>query len=439
MEESIWRKALWGGYNILLGGGALVASPLLAYKVAATPRWRVGWEERVALELPPEPQGEPVFWIHAVSVGEVMAVSPLVKALREKYPQASIYLSTVTETGKETVLERVGRYIDHHLFLPLDWAPLVGRVVRRICPQLFALVETEIWPNLLRSLALKGTQVVLVNGRISPSSFEGYGKAQPLLRHVWRYFQSMAMQSPRDAARILALGAPNEKVVVAGNLKYDQAILQLEEVDPREVLERFRLSRDEEVIVAGSTHPGEEELILDAFVSLRGEFPHLTLLLAPRHPRRRDEVESVLRDRGMAWVLRTQIEERKGEPVILLDTLGELAAAYSVARIALVGGSWIDRGGHNPLEPAFFAKSILMGPSYFNFVDMVEDLRRGGGIRVVAREDLEKEMRAFLADEGKASSMGERARGVLLRNKGALDRHMELIQTLLSGGPEEAL
>ena len=408
-----------------------MTSPLLLYKVAVTPRWRVGWEERVSLELPPRPQGEPVFWIHAVSVGEVIAVSPLVEALRKAYPQAAIYLSTVTETGKETALERVGRFIDHHLFLPLDWAPFVSRVVKRISPHLFAVVETEIWPNLLRSLALKGAQIILVNGRISPSSFEGYSKALPFLKYVWRYFQCMAMQSSRDAARILALGAPNEKVVVAGNLKYDQALIQLEEVDSREVRRRFCLTQDEEVVVAGSTHPGEEELILDAFISLREEFPRLTLILAPRHPRRRDEVESVLRDRGMAWVRRTQIERRRGEPVILLDTVGELAAAYSVARVALVGGSWIDRGGHNPLEPAFFAKPVLMGPSYFNFVDMVEDLKRGGGIRIVPSGDLRKEMRSLLTGIEETHSLGERARRVLMKNRGALDRHMELIQGVL--------
>ncbi len=431
MRESIWRKALWGGYNLLLGGGALVASPLLAYKVAATPRWRVGWEERVALELPPAPQGEPVIWVHAVSVGEVIAVSSLVAALRDRYPGASIYLSTVTETGKETALERVGRYIDHHLFLPLDWAPLVGRVVRRIKPHLFAVVETEIWPNLLRSLALHGCRVVMVNGRISPSSFQGYSRVVPLLKQVWPYFRFMAMQSSRDAARILTLGAPHEKVVVAGNLKYDQAILQLEKVDPQEVRERFHISPEEEVVVAGSTHPGEEEVILDAFLALKKEYPTLVLLLAPRHPRRRDEVEALLASRGVSWVRRTEIEKRKDQPVILLDTVGELAGAYSVATLALVGGSWIERGGHNPLEPAFFARPILMGPSYFNFRDMVEDLRRGGGIKIVSPGELEEEMRSLLTGAEYARALGEKARKVLIKNRGALEKHLELIQDAL--------
>jgi len=403
----------------------------LAYKVAATPRWRVGWEERVALELPPAPRGEPVIWIHAVSVGEVIAVSPLVMALRERYPQASIYLSTVTETGKETALERVGRYIDHHLFLPLDWGPLVKRVVGRIRPHLFAVVETEIWPNLLRTLALRGSQVVMVNGRISPSSFSGYSRAVPLLRQIWPYFRFMAMQSPRDAARIMALGAPNEKVLVAGNLKYDQAIIQLEKVEPQEVRERFRVSPEEEVVVAGSTHPGEEEVILDAFLDLKGEFPGLVLLLAPRHPRRREEVESLLGERGVSWVRRTEIEKRRDQPVILLDTVGELAAAYSMAALALVGGSWTDVGGHNPLEPAFFARPILMGPSYFNFRDMVEDLKGAGGIRIVFSEDLAGEMKSLLMDREGAASLGERAREVLMRNRGALDRHLELLQGAL--------
>ena len=432
MKESIWRRALWGGYNLLLGGGALVASPFLALKVAATPRWRVGWEERVALELPPEPRGEPVIWIHAVSVGEVIAVSPLLSALRDLYSEGSIYLSTVTETGKETALERVGKFIDHHFFLPLDWSPMVRRVVKRVRPRVFAVVETEIWPNLLRSLALEGSEVLMVNGRISPSSFRGYSRVTPLLSQVWRYFRTMAMQSPRDAARVLALGAPQEKVVVAGNLKYDQAILQLEGVDPREMRERFRISPDEEVIVAGSTHPGEEEVILDAFLSLKREFPSLVLLLAPRHPRRRDDVEALFREKGVSWVRRTEMEKRKDHSVILLDTVGELASAYSVATLALVGGSWVDRGGHNPLEPAFFAKPILMGPSYFNFKDMVEDLKEEGGICIVSPHALKKEIKALLLDGDRAAAMGERARKVLMKNRGALERHLGLIQDALA-------
>ena len=410
-----------------------MASPVLAYKVATTPRWRVGWDERITLSLPPVPQGAPVLWFHAVSVGEVIGISPLVRAMRERYPHATIYLSTVTATGKDTALDKLGDVIDHHFFLPLDWSFLVKRVVSRIKPRLFVVMETEIWPNLLHVLALRGTKIALVNGRLSPSSFSSYSKVTPFLKSVLGFFNVMAVQSPRHAARSIFLGAPQERVVVAGNLKYDQVVTQLEGINPQEVRAIMGLEAGEEVLVAGSTHPGEEALLFDAFHNLKREFPHLVLLLAPRHPRRREEVEGLLREKGFSWVRRTEIERRRREPVILLDSVGELAGAYSMARLAFVGGSLVDKGGHNPLEPAFFSKPILMGSSYYNFREVVDDLLRRGGIHLTSSSSLLEDMRSLLVDKDHASLMGERARGVLMENKGALRRHLELLEALLTG------
>lgn len=432
VKEPFLRRVLWGGYNLLLGGAGVVASPILAYKMAITPRWRVGWDERITLSLPPAPQSDPVIWFHAVSVGEVMGIAPLVRAMRERYPHASIYLSTVTATGKDTALERLGDVMDHHFFLPLDWSFLVKRVVSRVKPRLFVVMETEIWPNLLHVMALRGTKIAMVNGRLSPSSFKRYCSASPLLKSVLGFFHVMAMQSPRHAARTIFLGAPQERVKAVGNLKYDQVVAQLEGVNPQEVRAIMGLKEGEEVLVAGSTHPGEEALLLDAFSSLKREFPHLVLLLAPRHPRRREEVEGLIRGKGFSWVRRTEIERRRQEPVILLDSVGELAGAYSMARLVFVGGSLVDRGGHNPLEPAFFSKPILMGPSYYNFREVVDDLLRREGIHLTSPSSLLEDMRAFLKDRGRASLMGRRAREVLMENKGALKRHLELLEPLLT-------
>jgi len=245
------------------------------------------------------------------------------------------------------------------------------------------------------------------------------------------------MQSPRHAARSLFLGAPQERVVVAGNLKYDQVVAQLEDVDPRWVRDSMGLEEGEEVLVAGSTHPGEEALLLDAFYNLKREFPHLVFLLAPRHPRRREEVEGLMREKGFSWVRRTEIERRRQEPVILLDSVGELAGAYSMARLAFVGGSLVDKGGHNPLEPAFFSKPVLMGPSHYNFREMVDDLLRKGGIHLTSPSSLLEDMRSLLKDRGRASLMGRRAREVLMENKGALGRHVELLEVLLARGDQQ--
>ncbi len=431
MKDPLYHRVLWAGYNMLLGGGALVASPLLAYKVATTPGWRAGWDERMAVTLPPSPQGDPVLWIHAVSVGEVIGVSPLVRAMRSRHPHASIYLSTVTTTGKETALERLGGVIDHHLFLPLDWSFLVRRVVARIKPQLFVVMETEVWPNLLHALALRGAKVAMVNGRLSPSSFDGYHRVVPLSKIVLGFFHVMAMQSPRDAARILALGASQEKVRVAGNLKYDQVASQLEDIDSQGIQASMGLKEGEEVLVAGSTHPGEEAILLDAFYKLKEEFPRLVLILAPRHPRRREEVEGLMRERGLSWVRRTEIEKRGQEPVILLDSIGELAGVYSMATLVFVGGSLVDKGGHNPLEPAFFSKPVLMGPSYYNFREVVDDLLEKGGIHLTSPSSLVEDMRSLLKDRGRTFLMGEKARRILMENKGALGRYMELLEALM--------
>ncbi len=431
MKEPLPRRLLWGGYNLLLGGLGLAASPYLLYRVAVTPRWRVGWDERVALVLPPAPAGAPSIWIHAVSVGEVTAVSPLVMRLRERYPHATLYLSTVTETGKETALEKVGRFIDHHLFLPLDWSPMVNRVTRRVKPDLMLVMETEIWPNLYRAVKVGGGRVMTVNGRISPSSFGGYSRIAPLFRRVLNYVDIMALQSAGDAARLLSLGAPVNKVIATGNLKYDQAITQLEGVDPKRVREDFRLGEEEEVLVAGSTHPGEEEIVLDAFKSLQEGHPGLVLLLAPRHPRRREEVETLLREKGLPWVRRTCIDERRGERVILLDTVGELAAAYSMARVAFIGGSLVDKGGHNPLEPAFFKVPIVMGDSHYNFRDMLNTMLERRGVLITSAHNLHKDLAYFLSHPSEAADMGEAAHRVLLENRGALERHMQLIESLL--------
>lgn len=408
-----------------------MVSPYLVYRLATTPRWRVGWDERIALTVPPVPSGSPSLWIHAVSVGEVIAVSPLVMRVRECYPDATIYLSTVTETGKDTALEKVGRYIDHHLYLPLDWSPLINRVAKRVRPDLLLVVETEIWPNLYRAVRIQGGKVMLVNGRISSSSFGGYSRIGPLLRRVLDYVDIISLQSSRDAARILSLGAPMKKVIVTGNLKYDQAIIQLEKVDSQEIRKTFGLRGDERVLVAGSTHPGEEEIVIDAFKTLHKTYPELVLLLAPRHPRRREEVEAVLRGRNQLWVRRTCIGERKREPVILLDTVGELAGAYSMAQVAFVGGSLVEKGGHNPLEPAFFKVPIVMGNSYHNFRDILNALLENRGVVLTSARNLERDLAYLLSHPAEAREMGEAAHRVLLKNRGALDHHMKLIESLL--------
>ena len=377
-------------------------------------------------ELPPEPR----CWIHAVSVGEAIAAIPLVEAIGRRWPELSIVLTTVTATGARVVADRLSGVVTHRYF-PLDLPGPVRRALDGVRPRFFIAMETELWPNFLVTLAARGVPSMIANGRISDRSFPRYRLVRGLLARVLRRVSVFAMQSQEDARRIIALGAPPERVMVTGSLKTDQA------VDDPAATERWQrlIGRraSERVWVAGSTHRGEEEIVLDAFLRLRARTPELVLLLAPRHPDRTEEVERAVRARGLEPLRRTALpRERPRDAVILLDTVGELAELYRVADVVYVGGSLVPTGGHNMLEPALRGKPVLFGPHTENFRESAELLLAAGGAEVVRDGDgLEAAIAALLADDPRARAMGERGRAAVLDRQGGVQATLALVERFL--------
>ena len=401
-----------------------MASPYLLYRLATTPKYRKGLSQRVGLSLPPQPSQRPI-WCHAVSVGEVIAVSELLKAIKNRWPEVPLYLSTVTATGQETAKERLGEVADAIFYLPFDIPPLVSKVVKRVNPRLFLLVETELWPGHILELSERHVPQVLVNGRLSPGSFRNYHAFKRFMRPLLERFSRLCMQSHRDAARMVALGAPPEKVVLTGNLKYDTIIASLRDIDPQEVRRDLGIPQERKVVVAGSTHQGEEETMLRVLERC-GE--DVLLILAPRHPERWDEVAGFLEEREIRYVRRSAKTPVGEAQVLLLDTLGELARTYSVADVAFVGGSLVEKGGHNPLEPAALGVPVVMGPHIFNFQEICQLLVDAGGMTICqGPEETVSTVCGLLTERSKAKEMGQKGKSAVLQNRGALQKTLDII------------
>jgi len=378
---------------------------------------------RYGADLPAEPR----CWIHAVSVGEAAAAVPLVEAIARRWPELSVLMTTVTPTGARVVADRLRGTVAHRYF-PLDLPGPVRRALDAVRPRFFIGMETELWPNFLRALARRGVPAMIANGRISDRSFRRYHRVRFLTARMLRDIAVFAMQSQEDARRIIALGAPPGRVVVTGNLKTD---LTPAEAGGEAVWQQLLgLATNEPVWIAGSTHRGEETVVLDAYTRLRRRYPDLVLLLAPRHPERVPEVERLAADRQLATVRRSELPaSREGAPVIVLDTVGELAKIYSVASVVFVGGSLVPTGGHNMLEPALLRKPVLYGPHTTNFRESAELLlAAGGAVLVDEPERLEPRVAELLADPARRSRMGEAGLHAVIGRQGALKQTMELVE-----------
>jgi 3-deoxy-D-manno-octulosonic-acid transferase len=439
-------------YNLALLTALVAGSPWWLWRMATTQKYREGLLERLGLvraELIRLGRKRPVIWVHAVSVGEVLAISRLIKTLDAALPEYCIAVSTTTRTGQALARERFGA--ERVFYCPLDLPWAVSAFLNALQPRLFVLAETEFWPNLLSGCFRRTIPVAVVNARISDRSWPRYRR----LRRLWRPFLSRAScvlaQSETDAQRLKAIGCLPERVSVAGNLKFD--VRATEEADATRLLKS--LTRGLRLIVAGSTLDGEETALLAAWPQLLAADPHLAMVLAPRHPERFAAVAELLEQSGVAWVKRSgwRREEPRPAPdrplapakaamplragqIVLLDTIGELASVYSLASIAFVGGSLIPAGGHNPLEPAQFGVPIVMGPHFANFRAITEDLLAHQALRIAAKEDLAATLASLLDDSAAAKVMGDRARQVFLSQAGATSRSVEAIQALLSA-PEE--
>jgi 3-deoxy-D-manno-octulosonic-acid transferase len=408
--------------------------PGLAFRKLKRDGYARTWAQRWG-RLGPGLPAEPRCWIHAVSVGEAAAAVPLVEAIARRWPELSIVVSTVTPTGARIVNEQLGAGATHRYF-PVDLPGPVKRALDTVRPRFFIGLETELWPNFLRALAARGIPAMVANGRISDRSFRRYRLVRGLVGRMLGGVSVFAMQSQEDARRIVALGASPARVVVTGNLKAD---LRAEPGDADPAWMR-RLGGDagRPLWIAGSTHQGEEALVLDAYRRLTPRFPGLALLVAPRHPERADEIERLIRGRGLRAIRRTALEaDHDADAVIVLDTVGELAGLYRLADVVFVGGSLVARGGHNMLEPAQRRKAILFGPHTSNFRESAELLRAAGGAVVVNDAlELAREIERLLKDPALRRRMGEAAFAAVAGRQGALALTLSLIERHLM--PTEA-
>lgn len=418
-------------YSLALLFLTLAFLPVFLFQAIWTGKYRRGLGERLSLygRKPTRfDKGRPI-WIHAVSVGEVMAASPLASLLRAKHPDVPILVSTVTETGNRVARDQIPG-VERVIFFPFDWRWIVDRALERFNPRLVLLTETEIWPNFLRACYLRRIPVAIINGRLSRRSFRNYRIVKPWLRQVMAQIDLLCVQTEEDARRFIELGAPGEKVRVTGNIKFD---FQDRVNIGSELLESW-IPADAPVFIAGSIHRGEEEAILQVFLKAVPEFPGLVLILAPRHPERISEVETLLQRMGIPYSRRTEIlkSEKRPTRVILLDTIGELASLYRLGTLIFIGGSLVPRGGHNILEPAFYGKPILFGPHMENFQEIASlFLSQGAALQVMNKEELGEKVMSILRSPEKVAALGSAAYEVMAAHRGAALRTLALIEEYL--------
>jgi 3-deoxy-D-manno-octulosonic-acid transferase len=381
----------------------------------------------------------------------VIAAVPLIKKIKEKYPSAEVVVSTVTDTGQKIAGEKAGDTA-RIIYMPFDLPLSIKNAANRFSPSIFIIMETELWPNAIRTLNKLNVPVLLMNGRISEKSFIGYKRIRFFIKNVLRDMSLFCVQNELYADRLKALGAKPEKVRVIGSLKFDTGhcsavpewtgILkeQKSEVSPvrKSLSNGVRSQKSEEkkqefTIIAGSTHRTEEELIIDAYKKLKTDFPRINLIIAPRHPERFKEVEELLKRKGVEYLKRSNVighGTRVTGVVVLLDVMGELAAVYGACDVAIMGGSFIEHGGQNPLEPAYWGKAIVCGPHMENF-PFIEEFYRCGGALMTNADSLYDSLRAILISPEKISSMGKAAKELYEKNAGATDRAMEEIERYL--------
>jgi 3-deoxy-D-manno-octulosonic-acid transferase len=415
-------------------------TPFVVYRLAARGIKYHGyfarWRERFGFFADPGIRDS--IWIHAVSLGEVNAAIPLIEALMRRYSDSQFVITTVTPTGSDRVLRLFGDRV-FHVYLPYDLTTAVKRFLDRVRPRLAVIMETEIWPNLFMTCAERDISIVIANARLSEKSLRGYWPIQPLARRAIRCASFVAAQSTSDYERLSRLGADASRLAIVGNLKFDLAV-------PAGVRERgaaFRVTAGgaRPVWIAASTHEGEEMIVLKAHADVLRRFPDALLLLAPRHPERFKPVATACRAFGFHTATRS--EDGGADPAcqcFVVDSMGELIEFYAAADVAFVGGSLVPVGGHNLLEPAALARPVIVGPQTFNFAEVTEDLIAAGAVRRIAEgEELGPAVVRLLARDVERRSMGEAARAVMERERGAVDRTMAIVEKVLAqAGQREA-
>ena len=426
-------------YNIFLTCSLILSTPYFFLRAIFQKQFRKELAERLGF-FPALSVQRPI-WVHAASVGEVFCCIPLLKRIKQDFPRSEIVMTTMTRTGHEAAKTQIPE-ADAVIFFPIDHPLTIRRAIAKIQPSLLLIAETELWPNLLRSCGEKGIPIVLFNGRISQKSFRRYLFLKSFFKGCLKPVSAFLMQTKEDSDRVIGIGALPEKTRVLGNLKFDQNLPTVTQEGVAQTTKSFGFRGNEKILIAGSTHAGEEEIILSLFKDLRKTDPHLVLILAPRHLDRLGEVERILKRESIPWRKRTSfamnqdltIREKNELPwVILLDTMGELMGLYSLGTLVFVAGSLVPVGGHNPLEPLFFKKCVLFGPYIFHFSEVSRGLiEAGGAIQVVGREDLLLRLKHLLSDERARNKVGEKGFQFLQKHRGATERVFDEIRPFLN-------
>lgn len=427
-----------------------VVSPWLVFRSLARGKHRTGWSQRLWGAVPRSKSQRPRLWLHAVSVGEVLQLGPIVEGLARQQPDLEFVISVTTSTGYDVARQKYPAC--RVVYYPLDFSWAVNRALDRIRPTVIALVELELWPNFLLAAAVRGIPVLLVNGRMSERSFRGYLRIGPLVREMLGRVRRFLVQNETYAMRLVELGADRGRITVTGSIKFDGA--QTDRKNPRtsELRRLFGLAANERVFIAGSTQAPEEEAAINAWLTVRQRHPDLRLILVPRHQERFEDVARLVEERyHLPLARRSRMGAANGpdvtlpapdrpapltgqplEPargtVLLLDTLGELAACWGLADVAFVGGSFTQRGGQNMIEPAGYGAVVLLGPNTWNFKDVVESLL-GQEAAFVVRDPSELTLRLeqVLSDPALARQVGRRAAELVARQRGATARTLEFL------------
>lgn len=432
-------RAVMALYNLALGAGVLLLAPAIAVWLAFSRKARTGIRQKLAL-YPPDfhtrlaamrQAGKPVVWFHAVSVGEFNAIRALVRRLQSEGVCVPV-ISTTTHTG-QGLAQRVFPDLATFYF-PLDFPPLIRRALAVVQPELAVLVETEIWPNFIEITARRqAIPVILVNGRLSPGSFRGYRWLTWLMKPVLRCFRACYMQSDADRQRLLALGACPERTSVAGNLKFDIPTVP-DDMSVTILRRLLGFGPHDTVMTLASTHRGEEELLLPVYLTLRKDFPELKLIIAPRHPERIGEVRALLSARGLPFRLRSQLSEAapNDAAIVVLDTIGELVNVYALSTLAVMGGSFVEHGGQNPIEPLSRKIPVIFGPHMFNFADISQRiLEYHAGLQAHTPQEVMGLATQLMTQPEIYSAVVENGQRLLEENRGALDTLAQAITAML--------
>ena len=432
-------------YNMILFIAALVALPYYGAKIAFTGKYRKSIGPKLGFvrrDVFADMRGSPRIWIHAVSVGEVIASTPIIATLRKDFPEACLVLSTSTETGQE-VARRITAGITAAIYYPLDIPWSIRKVMNLVKPDLFVLTETELWPNFLRICGERGVKVAMVNGRVSPRSYRGYRMTRFFWRKVIGAIDGAGVISDIDACRLREIGMPPVRIAVLGNAKYDSMTAEASPGWKEEIARIVNFTAQDRVLVAGSTHEGEERIVLDVYKRLLLDDPAFKLVIVPRHIERGRAVLEEVKTAGFPDAI-TMTEIRGGrsrldERVIVVDVIGELFKVYSLATVSFCGGSLAPKGGHNILEPAAWGKIVFYGPFMDDFREEKAILEAAGaGITVRNKDELYEGICALLRDPAELAARGERGRAAVSANMGAARRYADMIARVLNSDTNSA-